>query len=154
MIKLRLLSYSDIKELIKIAREVNVFKPYELCLLRENLRTYRSSSSDRCVVYCLNRKKIAFAYWEPLLMTDGGWYFSWLAVSKKYQKCGIAKKLLSFIENHLHKKRCRFLLGETSSQSAFKPMRKFLKKEGFRRIAVLKNYYSDGDDNILYCKRF
>jgi ribosomal protein S18 acetylase RimI-like enzyme len=87
-------------------------------------------------------------------MTDRGWHLYWIAVSKTTQARGVGGQLLRHVEDDIGRARGRQLLIETSSLPHYELTRRFYLKHGYEQAAVLPDYYSDGDDMVVFRKRF
>ena len=96
---------------------------------------------------------VGYAYYAPAAMTDRTWYLYWIAVSKRTQAKGVGGKLLRFLEDDILKEKGRILLIETSSLPHYDLTRCFYLKHGYEQHAVLRDYYSDGDDMVIFRKR-
>jgi ribosomal protein S18 acetylase RimI-like enzyme len=141
--------------LVALTDETGVFKPHEVVALREVLDDYHESNREyghRAVTYEDHGKPIAFAYFAPADMTDRTWYLYWIAVSKRIQAKGIGGKLLKYAEEEIRKANGRVLFIETSSLPHYNLTRSFYIKQGYESAAVLKDYYSDGDDMVVFRK--
>ncbi len=77
----------------------------------------------------------------------------WLAVRKRFQKQGIGKKLMFFIENYTKKKGFRKVCLYTNK--VMKNTRKFYEKIGYKLINEFPNYYGYKKNNtaVLYGKK-
>jgi ribosomal protein S18 acetylase RimI-like enzyme len=142
--------------LVHLTDETGVFKPHEIVALREVLDEYHQANRQyghEAVTYEDQGKPIGFAYFAPASMTDRTWYLYWIAVSKKIQAKGIGGKLLKYAEDAIRKANGRLLFIETSSLPHYDLTRKFYLKQGYETAAVLKDYYSDGDDMVVFRKR-
>jgi len=142
--------------LVTLTDETGVFKPHEVVALREVLDEYHESNREyghRAVTYEEHGKPAGFAYFAPASMTDRTWYLYWIAVSKKIQAKGIGGKLLKYAEDEIRQANGRVLFIETSSLPHYDLTRKFYVKQGYDTSAVLKDYYSDGDDMVVFSKR-
>jgi ribosomal protein S18 acetylase RimI-like enzyme len=42
---------------------------------------------------------------------------------------------------------------ETSSQPSYHPTRAFYRRRGYDEVARVKDFYSDGDDRVIFAKR-
>jgi ribosomal protein S18 acetylase RimI-like enzyme len=87
-------------------------------------------------------------------MTERTWYLYWIAVSKRTQARGIGGKLLRYAEDDIRAKSGRVLFIETSSLPHYELTRRFYLKHGYEQAAVLRDYYSDGDDMVVFRKHF
>jgi ribosomal protein S18 acetylase RimI-like enzyme len=108
----------------------------------------------QCVTYEEEGRALGFAYYAPASMTDRTWYLYWIAVSKELHARGIGGSLLRFVENDIrHVQQGRIFLIETSSLPHYELTRRFYLKHGYDRLAVLSDYYADGDDMVVFRKR-
>ena len=147
----------DTPALIEIARGTGVFKPAELIALREVLDDYHATNAaqgHRAVSDEREGRVVAFAYYAPASMTDRTWYVYWIAVDKAAQAGGLGRGLMRHIEDDVRETRGRLLLIETSSTPHYEPTRRFYLKHGYVVAAVLADYYADGDDMVVFAKRF
>jgi ribosomal protein S18 acetylase RimI-like enzyme len=86
-------------------------------------------------------------------MTDRTWYLWWIAVSKQTQARGVGGELLRHVEEAAHAANGRLMMIETSSLPSYELTRKFYLKHRYEVAAVLKDYYADGHDMVVYRKR-
>jgi ribosomal protein S18 acetylase RimI-like enzyme len=148
---------ADTPTLVKLAHETNVFKPHEIIALQEVLDDYHKANHEfghRCVTLEEHGQVAGFAYFAPAAMTDRTWYLYWIAVVKPTQARGLGGKLLKHTEAEIKKAGGRMLLIETSSLPHYDLTRKFYLKHGYEQHAVIKDYYSDGDDLVVFRMHF
>ena len=108
----------------------------------------------RALTYVQDGVPIGFAYYAPASMTDRGWYLYWIAVSKQIQARGVGGTLLRQVEQEVQAANGRLLLIETSSLPHYELTRKFYLKYGYEQTAVLRDFYADGDDMVVFRKHF
>jgi GNAT superfamily N-acetyltransferase len=143
--------------LLDLARETNVFKLHELVALSEVLNDYHAkerANGHRSITYEHDHRPIGFAYYAPASMTDRGWYLYWIAVEKRSQAKGIGSALMAKVEADIRQQEGRMLLIETSSLAHYEPTRRFYLKHGYEQACVLSDFYADGDDLVVFRKRF
>jgi ribosomal protein S18 acetylase RimI-like enzyme len=148
---------SDTDALVALTRETNVFKPHEIVALGEVLTDYHAAmhaSGHRAVTFEKDDKILGFAYFAPAAMTDRTWYLYWIAVTKHTQARGIGTQLLHYSEQEIRKANGRLYLIETSSLPQYEKTRQFYLKHGYEKHAVLRDYYTDGDDMVIFRKHF
>ena len=148
---------ADTPVLLKIAEGTGVFKPHEIVALNEVISDYHADAQGQghhSVTYEKDGHVIGFAYYAPAAMTDRSWYLYWIAVSKQTQARGIGGRLLHHAEEHIRKLGGRVLFIETSSLPHYELTRKFYLKHGYEQTAVLRDYYHDGDDMVVFRKHF
>jgi len=147
---------ADTPTLVKIASETSVFKPHEIQALQEVLDDYHESNHEDdhvAITYERDKHILGFAYYAPATMTDRTWYLYWIAVSKLTQAKGIGGALLRHVEDDIRKRHGRILLIETSSLPHYDLTRRFYLKYGYEQEAVLRDFYTDGDDMVVFRKR-
>jgi ribosomal protein S18 acetylase RimI-like enzyme len=146
----------DTPALVALTEATGVFKPMEIQALREVLDDYHETEhaqGDRCVTYEDRGAIVGYAYYAPAAMTDRTWYLFWIAVSKQTQAKGVGSKLLRHAEEDIRRQQGRILLIETSSLPHYELTRRFYLKHGYEQHAALRDYYSDGDDMVVFRKR-
>lgn len=148
---------ADDNTLVEIARETGVFRPLEITALEEVLMDYHAQNRalGHQSVTCLDEtgNLIGFAYIAPAAMTDRTWYLYWIAVSKSLQARGTGSRLLEHCEAAVRAADGRLLLIETSSLPHYDLTRKFYLKHGYDTATVLRDFYADGDDMVVFSKR-
>jgi GNAT superfamily N-acetyltransferase len=149
---------ADTQVLVNLVQKTGVFKPLEIDALREVLDDYHALNHQhghRAITYEEQGKTIGFAYYAPAAMADRTWYLYWIAVRKDIQAKGIGGEMLRFLEADIrdnHQGRVLFI--ETSSLPHYELTRRFYLRHHYDQIALLSDYYADGDDMVVFRKRF
>lgn len=89
---------------------------------------------------------------EPTLYKIDRYDLDYFAVGSEYQRKGIGKSLLTFIENEVRKRRANSLRVETYLNDNFSAARNFYEKNGFVKTGEIKDYLRDGSPAIYYTK--
>jgi len=146
---------TETDELVRIADGTKVFKPLELATLRELLVDYHAGGCEghRALSYELDGRPVGFAYYAPTPMTAGTWHLYWIFVSKEIQSRGLGTEMLHHVETAIAAAGGRLLLIETSGLPSYVPTRKFYLKHGYEETGTIHDFYSDGDDQIIFRKR-
>jgi ribosomal protein S18 acetylase RimI-like enzyme len=145
----------DTPVLVPLAEATGVFKPHEMVALREVLDDYHGGNhgeGHRAITYEKDGQIIGFAYYAPAAMTDRTWYLYWIAVSKQTQARGVGGMLLRHVEDAIRKEGGRLLLIETSSLPHYDLTRRFYVKHHYQQETVLRDFYADGDDMVVFSK--
>ena len=148
---------ADTPVLVQLAADTGFFKPHEIDALKEVLDDYHEHNHEHghhCVTREEHGKAIGFAYYAPAAMTDRTWYLYWIAVNKHVQARGVGGKLLRHAEEEIKQANGRLFLIETSTLPQYDLTRKFYVKHGYETHAVLRDYYADGDDMVIFRKHF
>ena len=154
MIRNTLESETDV--LLELAEGTGVFKPLEIQALREVLDDFHLGNRDLdhvALTYEQDGRPIAFAYYAPTAMTDRTWHLYWIFVDRATQTRGIGAKLLTHIESDIARSGGRIFLIETSSLPSYDPTHRFYLKQGYERAAIIRDFYGDGDDQVIFRKR-
>jgi ribosomal protein S18 acetylase RimI-like enzyme len=133
-----------------------VFKPYEVEVLQEVLDDYhgqRTGPEHIAIVDERAGQVVGYAYYAPDVMTERTWFLYWIAVSKTVQAKGVGTSLLAHAEEDVRKRNGRLMIIETSSLPHSELTRKFYLKNGYAVTGVLRDFYSDGDDMVVFRKR-
>ena len=76
-----------------------------------------------------------------------------IGVSQNAQRKGVASAMMEYIEQLLKQKKGRLLLVETSSDEAQIAARKLYQKIGYKQVAVIDDFWKDGEDKIIFLKQ-
>jgi GNAT superfamily N-acetyltransferase len=147
---------ADTPTLLQLAKGTGVFKPHEIVALNEVLDDYHSANQALGHVSVTAEEAgsaIGFAYYAPAAMTDRTWYLYWIAVTKRLQARGLGGRLLRHAEEDIRARGGRVLFIETSSLAHYEPTRRFYVKNSYEQAAVLRDFYCDGDDMVVFRKR-
>jgi ribosomal protein S18 acetylase RimI-like enzyme len=145
----------DTPALLELARGTEVFKPHEIVALREVLDDYHATNraAGHRSVTAEEAGILGFAYYAPAAMTDRTWYLYWIAVRSDLQARGLGGRLLRHAEDEIRASQGRIMLIETSSMPYYALTRKFYLKHGYDQEAVLRDFYAEGDDMVVFRKR-
>jgi ribosomal protein S18 acetylase RimI-like enzyme len=147
---------SDTPTLLAIATGTEVFKPHELVALQEVLDDYHAANHQYGhTAYAWHEGDTirGFVYYAPTAMTDRTWEVWWIAVDVAYHGRGLGKQLLQWAEEDGGRAGARLMLLETSSTGAYESTRQFYLKQRYVLAATVPDFYSDGDDKLIFWKR-
>jgi ribosomal protein S18 acetylase RimI-like enzyme len=146
----------DTPTLVTLTEATGMFKPHEVVALKEVLTdyfAYNHEHNHHCVINERHGEIMGYAYYAPAAMTDRTWYLYWIAVNKATQARGIGGELLQHVEQAIKEGNGRVLFIETSGLTYYDLTRKFYLKHHYEVTGVLKDYYSDGDDMVVFRKK-
>ncbi len=95
----------------------------------------------------------AIGYCAPEKLTNGTYNLYAIAVRKELQGKGIGRKMMNFIEELLKDNSKRILIVETSSDDQYRLTRKFYTDLHYRQEAVIKDFWNEGEDKIVFLKK-
>ena len=95
----------------------------------------------------------ALGYCIPEKLTDGTYNLLAIAVRKELQGKGIGQRMMAFIEHLLKENNKRLLIVETSSDEQYDLTRKFYLKLNYLCAAVIKDFWQEGEDKVVFWKK-
>lgn len=152
MSEIRMIAESDISDLRQVLDSIELFSSE---MLEEMISDYihNKETEDIWFTEVQNDKAIAIGYCAPEKLTEGTYNLYALGVRNDIQSKGTGSRMMSFIENHLKQIGKRILIVDTSSTEDFKLTREFYEKLGYNKEAVIRGFWSEGDDKVIYRKR-
>jgi ribosomal protein S18 acetylase RimI-like enzyme len=87
-------------------------------------------------------------------LTAATWDVYWMAVARSKRGRGLGRSLLNEAERSIKKAGGKLVLIETSSKPNYLPTRRFYRKNGYRQVGRIKDFYAPGDHRITFEKRF
>ncbi len=146
----RRLTAADLDDVKAILVATDLFPPE---MLEDMAGGYLSATNaDLWLVAEEDENLAGFTFVEPERMTSGTWNMLALAVLPEAQGKGVGAALVRHAEEALRNSKARLLLVETLDTVAFKPQRRFYKKQGFRRIAHIPEFYDRGFGKVTFVK--
>jgi ribosomal protein S18 acetylase RimI-like enzyme len=152
MLKIRNTEKSDI-ELLKNVVDSSELFPSEM--LEEMMSNYlKDPESEELWYTCLlNDIIIGFAYCVPEKLTEGTFNILAIGVLKEFQGKGIGRSIITHIEEQLKDLGKRIIIIETSSEDSYQKTRKFYEGLNYRLEATIHDFWSEGDDKLVYWKK-
>ena len=147
---------NDKPAIMTMLKETKFFRDGEIIIAEEVLDDsivcgiageYRSYSAVE------NDKTIGWICFGPTACTIGTFDVFWIVVSPNCQAKGIGTKLMAFATDLIKKDAGRLIVIETSGMAKYISTQKFYEKLGYKKEAVIKDFYAEDDDKIIYIKR-
>ena len=149
---IRAVKAADIDGLKKVLDSCELF-PSEY--LDEMISDYfnNEETQDIWFTYIDDNKPVAIGYCVPEKLTEGTYNLLAIGVSQEAQRKGIASKMMKYIEQLLKQNGARIIIVETTSDDAQIGARKVYENIGYVQVAVIKDFWKDGEDKIIFLKR-
>ncbi|WP_073973214.1 GNAT family N-acetyltransferase [Erythrobacter donghaensis] len=140
-------------DLPRIAHLVDANAMFPSAMLDDMTAAYFAGDSDtqRWIVADTG-SATGVAYTVPEPLTEGTWNTLCICVDPAAHGQGIGTALMRQIEGELAAEGARVLLVETSGTPDFERTRGFYDMLGYEREARIRDYYSAGDDKIIFRK--
>lgn len=150
--KIRAIKVEDIQGLKNVLDSCGLF-PSEY--LDEMISDYFNNADTLDIWFTCadNDIPVSIGYCVPEKLTNGTYNLLAIGVSENYQRKGIANEMMNYIEQLLKSKEGRILIVETSSDDAQTGARSLYRKMGYKQEAVIRDFWNDGEDKIVFWKK-
>ncbi|HEX6105982.1 MAG TPA: GNAT family N-acetyltransferase [Gemmatimonadales bacterium] len=150
---LRHLTAADRGRIEEITRAVGVFRDDEIPVALEVFDGAVAGSPDYLALGAEVEGRLAgWICWGPTPCTLGTFDLYWMAVAPDLRGAGIGTALLHRMEQRLVGA-ARLVVVETAGRPDYAPTRSFYEARGYRRTAVIPDFYAPGDDQVVYTKQ-
>jgi ribosomal protein S18 acetylase RimI-like enzyme len=105
------------------------------------------------IVYRDGDRVLGYAIYGYRDLTDGVYDLYWIAVDPDARRRSVGRELITACEKAVRENGGRMLIAETSGTAHYEPTRRFYFGMGYRDEAVIKDFYSTGDDLVIFIKR-
>jgi ribosomal protein S18 acetylase RimI-like enzyme len=142
--------------IVNLARKAGVFNEEEIATVEELVGDYvaKGDASYYRFLSCRqNERVVGFTCYSPRWLTRGTFDLCWICAAPDTQRQGVGGALIRQTEEAVRARGGRLLLIETSSRPEYEPARRFYELRGYRREAVVADFYAEGDSLVLYGKR-
>lgn len=146
----------EVEQVVNVAREAQVFNAEEIAAVEELVQDYVAegeASSYHFVSYRLDGRVVGFACYGPRSLTRGTFDLYWIGTAPSAQRRGVGTELVRQVEQNVRSLGGRLLIVETSSRPEYESARRFYDSHGYRREAVIADFYDEGDNLVLYSKK-
>ena len=150
--QIRPVTTADVDELKIVLDSCELFPPE---YLDEMISDYfnNAETEDHWFTFLIDEKPVAIGYCIPEKLTEGTYNLLAIGVSQNAQRKGVASAMMEYIEQQLKQNNGRLLLVETSSDEAQIAARKLYQKIGYKQVAVIDDFWKDGEDKIVFLKQ-
>lgn len=95
---------------------------------------------------------IGYTCFGPIPGTMESYDLYWIAVRNDLRGAGIGRKLMQAAETEILSMGGKRIYVDTSSRDLYKPTHAFYLNSGYKEEALLKDFYSPGDDKLIFVK--
>lgn len=114
----------------------------------------RGSRSGYHFLWCAaGLDTVGFCCFGPVPLAPGRFELYWIVVDRAVRRKGVASLLIESAEQRMVRRGCSCVYLDTSSREQYLPARRLYEKHRYRKEAVLRDFYADGDHRIIYRKR-
>lgn len=140
-----------------LVRESGVFGAKEIAIARELVEEHLArgpAASGYHFMFADGSDGLdGYTCFGPIPGTDRRYELYWIAVRKKAQGTGLARRLLHATEEAVRTAGGVILIAETSTRADYAAARKFYETRGYRLLADIPDWHADGDGLAIFGKR-
>ena len=145
-------SSSLLRELLE---STGFFYDFEIAValeLLEDARAHQNQGEFRFLFAFEGSELRGYVCYGPIACTQSSFDLYWIAVSQQYRGHGLGSELMKLAEQKIRELGGTRVYVETAGRAQYASTRKFYEKIGYQAEACLKDFYSPGDDKIIYFK--
>lgn len=156
MTKIRFILQTDRNQILSLVQSQTHFLPCEIDVAMEVIdKTFDPAEDYTTLIAAENDGTISgFISYGPIPLTDRRYDLYWIVVDPARGRHGIGSQLIAAMEDDLRPSGPGHIYIDTSSMPGYAKARAFYEKNGYTVAAVLPDFYRDGDDRLLYVKKF
>jgi len=142
----------DIKGLKEVLNSIDLF-PAEM--LDDMIADYfeNTETGDIWFTAIQDEKPVAIGYCVSEKLTEGTYNLYAIGIRSDLQGKGIGGAMMNYIEEELKSQGQRILIVETSGTEDFRLTRKFYENLNYTKEAVIRDFWSEGDDKVIFWKK-
>jgi len=160
----RPLRRGDRSSLERILRHTRVFLEMEVQCALELIDVYLDNAEQKdyvlaCAVDESDQPR-GYVCYGPAPLTAGTYDLYWIAADPAWHGRGVGSLLMEYVERQVcdtassAAERARLLIIETSSLPRYESARRLYSRHHYHEVARISDFYADGDDRVIYAKRF
>ena len=145
----------DPAKILEIIESTNIFSSEEKNIAIEltDERLKKGAQSGYHFLFCERYlKMVGYACFGKIAGTISSFDLYWIAVHRDLHNLGIGKALLRKSESIISEMGGDRIYIETSSRKSYESARLFYSHCGYKKEAILNDFYSAGDNKVIYMK--
>lgn len=147
----------DIRKIGEVLDSSGFFHSYEIDVARElatlNIEKGAATSGYHFIVAHEADAMLGYCCYGPNPCTESSYDLYWIGVHKDHMKRGLGRQLMDLAEKAIENLGGTIIWVETSGRAIYESTRKFYLALDYEKVAALPDFYSPGDDKIVFMKR-
>ena len=142
---------SDRRDILAVTSRIDIFSGEEKGTVRE-LWDEREIGYEFFVARH-DGEVVGYACFGERDLTKGGYDLYWIAVDPSARRLGVGAALMGRIDSEVRARGGRLIVVETSGTEVYASTRLFYESVGYKKEAVIPDFYKEGDGLMIYVKR-
>jgi acetoin utilization deacetylase AcuC-like enzyme/ribosomal protein S18 acetylase RimI-like enzyme len=146
---------SDREGVRALVAAAGVFSTEEATIAADLVEERLARGTDSGYWFCFAERGdrlVGYSCYGPIPGTEARFDLYWVAVSPEHRRGGLGRELLRRTEEEIKARGGRRLYIDSSTSERYEPARRFYQACGFHKVAVLPDFFRDGDGKIIYTK--
>jgi ribosomal protein S18 acetylase RimI-like enzyme len=146
----------DKPQLMALLQSTSEFESAEIPVAEEVIDAYLDYPGQYYIitVAAIESEIVGYVCFWQTPLTKYTWDVYWMAVASEKRGFGIGKTLLKSAEDAISQAGGKLILVETSSKPSYLNTRRFYRKNNYKRVARIVDFYAHGDHLVIFEKRF
>lgn len=147
---------ADVEVIRRLAASTDFFTANEVEIAVELVEERIAKGTASGYEFILARQDgrvLGYTCFGPIPATQSVYDLYWIVVDADAQGQGIGRQLLKQTVEAVRALGGDWLYADTSSQEKYTPTRAFYRRQGFRKVAELEDFYRPGDNKVIFKKR-
>jgi GNAT superfamily N-acetyltransferase len=151
---IRLATPEDQAGLLELLKAIELFPPEGLAEVSGLLVEWLKAGPGQDRMWLVDHDEVpkGIAYVVTEAQTDRTWNLLLIAMHPTLRGAGRGGQLLKAVEQQVAARSGRMLLVETSGTEGFERTRAFYRNRGYEQEARIRDFYTTGDDKIIFRK--
>jgi ribosomal protein S18 acetylase RimI-like enzyme len=145
----------DVEAVGALTRATGFFSEEEAAIAEELVaeRLEKGEASGYHFLFAETAGRLAgYACFGPIPGSVHSFDLYWIVVAPAAQGRGLGRTLLAEAERRMRQSGARRIYADTSSRPQYEPTRRFYEGCGYRREALLEDFYAPGDGKVIFGK--
>lgn len=145
----------DLATVVEITRSTGFFSEAEIAIAGELVGERLEKGEKSGFLYLFaeqDGKTLGYSCYGPIAGTVSSFDLYWIAVAHDSRGKKLGSAILAESEREIGRLGGVRIYVETSSRALYEPTRAFYEKRGYKKEAVLEDFYAPGDGKVIYVK--
>jgi hypothetical protein len=157
VVTIRPTEQADVSAIRAMCVDVGVFSQEEIATVDELLEAYFTQGAGASGYHFLSAlhdgTTVGFACYGPRALTKGAYDLYWIVAAPSTGRQGMGGRLLAAVEQAVSTQQGRLIVAETSGRADYVHTRDFYLKYNYVAEAHIVDFYSPGDDLVIFVRR-
>ncbi len=136
----------DRQGILAVTANIDIFTDEE----KDTVRELWDDGGYNFLVAHHDGRVIGYTCFGERALTQGSYDLFWIAVDPSARRLGAGKALMRATEAEVQRRGGRLIIVETSGMDKYESTRAFYLGVGYQQEAVIRDFYKDGDDLVIY----